>query len=131
MTTGQDLLEKFSARQNADTFWQEHWQGTFAEYLDIVRENPGVVRTAHQRMYDMITSYGDYSVDEGRRGGLKRYAFFDDPDNGGAMRFSASPKNWHNSSLSFAVRLSNTAANAGSCYCTAQWGVRNRPLPDC
>ncbi|QDV31796.1 PrkA AAA domain protein [Planctopirus ephydatiae] len=83
MTTGQDLLEKFSARQNADTFWQEHWQGTFAEYLDIVRENPGVVRTAHQRMYDMITSYGDYSVDEGRRGGLKRYAFFDDPDNGG------------------------------------------------
>lgn len=83
MTTGQDLLEKFSARQNADTFWQEHWQGTFAEYLDIVRENPGVVRTAHQRMYDMITSYGDYSVDEGRRGNLKRYAFFDDPDNGG------------------------------------------------
>lgn len=82
MTTGQDLLEKFSARQNADTFWQEHWQGTFAEYLDIVRENPGVVRTAHQRMYDMITSYGDYSVDEGRRGGLKRYAFLMIPTTG-------------------------------------------------
>lgn len=80
MVTGRDILEKFSAEQSSDTFWREHWQGSFSDYLDIVRENPGVVRTAHQRMYDMITSYGSYIVDEGRRDGLKRYAFFDDPD---------------------------------------------------
>ncbi|HEY0984818.1 MAG TPA: serine protein kinase, partial [Schlesneria sp.] len=83
MGTGQSLLQQFSSRQNADAYRQEHWQGTFDEYLDIVRRQPEVTRTAHQRMYDMIMTYGTYPVDEGRREGLVRYRFFDDPDTGG------------------------------------------------
>ena len=83
MGTGQSLLQQFSSRQNADAYRQEHWQGTFDEYLDLVRKTPEVTRSAHQRMYDMIMTYGTYPVDEGRRDGLLRYKFFDDPDTGG------------------------------------------------
>jgi serine protein kinase len=83
MSTGRQILETISARQKPDAYRQEHWQGSFAEYLDIVREHPEVTRTAHQRMYDMIMSYGTYEVDEGRRDGLIRYRFFDDPDGEG------------------------------------------------
>jgi len=81
--TGRTLLERISASQNVEQFRQEHWQGTFEEYLDIVREHPEVTRSAHQRMYDMILSYGSYPVDEGRRDGLMRHRFFDDPENDG------------------------------------------------
>jgi len=83
MSTGRQLLEQFSARQQPDAYRQEHWQGSFAEYLDIVRHHPEITRTAHQRIYDLIVSYGTYAVDEGRRDGLLRYKFFDDPDNDG------------------------------------------------
>jgi serine protein kinase len=81
--TGQSLLKHFAEQQNTEQFRQEYWHGTFAEYLDLVRDNPKVARSAHQRMYDMITDYGSYPVDEGRRDGLVRFRFFDDPDNDG------------------------------------------------
>jgi len=83
MGTGRELLNQISSRQSAEAFRQENWQGTFDEYLDIVRTHPEVTRTAHQRIYDMIMSYGTYPIDEGRRDGQVRYKFFDDPDNGG------------------------------------------------
>ena len=82
MTAGRTILDRFSDRQSPETFRQEHWQGTFDDYLDIVRENPKVTRTAFQRLYDMILSYGTYPVD-GNKEGLIRYKFFDDPDNDG------------------------------------------------
>ncbi len=83
MSTGRQLLDQFSARQKPDAYRQEHWQGSFADYLDLVRQHPEITRTAHQRIYDMIMSYGTYEVDEGRRDGLLRYKFFDDPDHDG------------------------------------------------
>lgn len=83
MSTGRDLLKQISSRQSAEAFRQEHWQGSFDEYLDIARNNPLVTRTAHQRIYDMIMSYGTYPIDEGRRDGQIRYKFFDDPENDG------------------------------------------------
>ena len=30
------------------------WTGTFRDYVEIVRNNPRVARTAHARVYDMI-----------------------------------------------------------------------------
>ena len=56
--------------------------GTFAEYLDIVREHPEVTRTAYQRLYDMILSYG-VDVTESSREKQTHYRFFNDPDNDG------------------------------------------------
>ena len=34
------------------------WTGTFAEYIELLRSNPGLARTAHSRVYDMIASQG-------------------------------------------------------------------------
>ncbi|MEW9033775.1 MAG: protein prkA, partial [Planifilum fimeticola] len=48
------------------------WEGTFSEYLDIVRKRPQVAQTAHSRVYNMIISHG-VEVDEQ---GNKRYPFF-------------------------------------------------------
>ena len=83
MGTGRDLLKQISSRQSPQAFRQENWQGSFDEYLDIVRSHPEVTRTAHQRIYDMIMAYGTYAVDEGRRDGHLHYRFFDDPENDG------------------------------------------------
>jgi len=47
------------------------WVGTFAEYLDIVKERPEVAQTAHSRVYNMIKSSG---LTE--RNGQKLYHFF-------------------------------------------------------
>ncbi|MCR6106036.1 PrkA family serine protein kinase [Salipaludibacillus agaradhaerens] len=49
------------------------WEGTFAQYLDILRERPEVAQTAHSRIYNMIKDAG--VVEEG---GKKRYLFFED-----------------------------------------------------
>ncbi len=81
VTSGQALLSTISARQDKDQFRHDHWQGTFAEYLDLVKTNPNVARTAYQRMYDMIVQDGTYVV-EGTKDQV-RYRFFDDPHNNG------------------------------------------------
>ncbi|HID24696.1 MAG TPA: serine protein kinase, partial [Planctomycetaceae bacterium] len=82
MSDAQTLLRRISDQQSPDRFRQQHWEGSFAEYLEIVRQNPKVERTAHQRLYDMVLSYGTYLVEEGKET-LTRYRFFDDPDNDG------------------------------------------------
>ncbi|MEM1304698.1 MAG: serine protein kinase, partial [Planctomycetota bacterium] len=82
MGQGADIVQLIADRQDRDQFRRKHWVGTFNEYLDIVRENPLVTRTAYQRLYDMILSYGVETEEVGRE---KRthYRFFDDPDDGG------------------------------------------------
>ncbi|MGB9904357.1 MAG: PrkA family serine protein kinase [Desulfotomaculales bacterium] len=47
------------------------WEGTFADYLEIVKKNPAVCRLAHARIYDMIRAEG---IEEAE--GVKRYRFF-------------------------------------------------------
>ena len=47
------------------------WQGTFRDYLELVKKNPKIVKTAHSRIYDMIVKAG---VEETSLG--KRYHFF-------------------------------------------------------
>ncbi|MBA4493427.1 PrkA family serine protein kinase [Paenactinomyces guangxiensis] len=48
------------------------WEGTFADYLDIVKENPQVVQTAHSRVYNMIAKAGVETDSQGN----KKYLFF-------------------------------------------------------
>ena len=81
MSNAQALLDRFSASQNPAAYRNEHWQGTFAEYLDLLAANPKVTRTAYQRVYDMILADGSYPI-EGTKD-LVRFRFFDDPHHGG------------------------------------------------
>ncbi|WP_342604304.1 PrkA family serine protein kinase [Peribacillus sp. FSL E2-0159] len=47
------------------------WEGTFAEYLEILKETPLVAQSAHSRVYNMIRDAGIEEVN-----GSKKYNFF-------------------------------------------------------
>jgi serine protein kinase len=51
---------------------QLKWEGTFAEYLELLSSNPWIAQTAHTRVYNMLKSAGITEND-----GKKRYHFFD------------------------------------------------------
>src|SRR5438045_2732048 len=77
-----NLVSRIAALQDKTSFKELHWDGSFEDYLKIVRENPRVTRTAFQRIYDMILSHGKTEyIDNKTR--LIRYHFFHDEPNGG------------------------------------------------
>src|SRR5437868_9136824 len=77
-----NLVSRIAALQDKGSFKELHWEGSFEEYLKMVRENPRITRTAFQRMYDMILSHGKTEyIDNKKR--LIRYHFFHDEPNGG------------------------------------------------
>jgi serine protein kinase len=80
MSDGREIIALVAQRQDCDQFRRKNWVGTFAEYLDLVRGRPEVTRTAYQRIYDMILSYGVEVAETGREK-QNHYCFFDDPDN--------------------------------------------------
>src|SRR6185295_16886700 len=66
MSTGKAILGAIRQQINLSDYRKKHWEGTFEEYLDIVREHPEVSRTAYQRLYDMILSHGVEEVYENK-----------------------------------------------------------------
>lgn len=64
-----DILRRIEQYREAEQRLQ--WEGTFAEYLEIVREQPWVAQTAHSRIYNMIRDAGIEEVD-----GCRHYKFF-------------------------------------------------------
>ncbi len=65
-----------------ETYRELHWEGSFPAYLALVRENPGVVRNAFQRIYEMILSYGTKHYTHTKQA-IVHYNFFDDPISAG------------------------------------------------
>ena len=77
-----DILGLIRESLDVEKFRDEHWEGSFADYVKLVEENPLVIRTAHQRLYDMVLQFGTAEVTDNKEK-LLRYKFFDDPfDNG-------------------------------------------------
>ncbi|RME54305.1 MAG: serine protein kinase, partial [Deltaproteobacteria bacterium] len=83
MIQPKDIVDFIKEHQNLQEYQEQHWSGTFQEYLGIVQQNPKVTRTAFQRVYDMILSYGYETYMEYKKP-IIRYNFFQDPDNDGA-----------------------------------------------
>ena len=83
MTLREDsLVGRIAGLQDYTQYRDLSWEGSFEEYLQIVKERPQVTRNAFQRLYDMIISYGEEEyVDNKKR--LVRYPFFQDPIEGG------------------------------------------------
>lgn len=73
-----DIMARIASMQDLTSFRNLHWEGSFAEYLEIVRTDPQVARSAYQRLYDMIISYGSEEYSRNREK-LLHYYFFDDP----------------------------------------------------
>ncbi len=73
-----DMVSRIAALQDYDQYRDMHWEGSFEDYLQIVRDRPQVTRNSFQRLYDMIVSYGEEEyIDNKKR--LVRYPFFKDP----------------------------------------------------
>ncbi len=78
-----DLLAMIDSKLDRKRFHDQHWEGSFADYLKIVEKRPEVARNAFQRVYDMVMSFGTEKYRLFKRD-LVRYHFFSDPIEGGA-----------------------------------------------
>jgi len=78
-----DMVERIAAMQDYDLYRDLSWEGSFEEYLDVVRQRPQVTRNAFQRVYDMIVSFGTEEYIDNKKK-LIRYNFFRDEIGHGA-----------------------------------------------
>ncbi|MFK7872938.1 MAG: PrkA family serine protein kinase [Oligoflexales bacterium] len=74
-----DRLYSLISQQGLQEEHEElRWEGSFRQYMDMVVENPEIARTAFQRLYDMIASYG-YSQHTQYKKKITHWKFFEDP----------------------------------------------------
>ncbi len=76
------MVSKIAAMQDYDLYRDIAWEGSFEDYLEIVRKTPQVTRNAFQRVYDMIIRYGTEEYTDSKKK-LVRYNFFKDEIDGG------------------------------------------------
>src|SRR5450432_1476480 len=72
-----NMVAQIAAMQDYDRYRDLAWEGSFEEYLSIIRERPQVTRNAFQRVYDMVISYGTEEYIDNKKK-LIRYNFFRD-----------------------------------------------------
>ena len=82
VATGSDIVQLVGKLQDLRSFRDQHWEGSLEDYLQIVRHNPRVTRTAFQRIYDMILAKGTREYFEYKKK-IVHYNFFDDKDHAG------------------------------------------------
>ena len=80
--TNMGMVQRVAAMQDYDLYRDLAWEGSFEEYLAIVRKTPQVTRNAFQRVYDMIIRYGTEEYTDNKKK-LVRYNFFKDEMDGG------------------------------------------------
>jgi serine protein kinase len=71
------MISRIAALQDYERYRDLAWEGSFEEYLAIVRERPQATRNAFQRVYDMVISYGTEEYIDNKKK-LVRYNFFRD-----------------------------------------------------
>jgi serine protein kinase len=76
------MVAQIALMQDFDRYRDLAWEGSFEEYLSIVRERPHVTRNAFQRVYDMVISYGTEEYIDNKKK-LVRFNFFRDEADGG------------------------------------------------
>ncbi len=76
------LVTKIAALQDYQRYEDLHWSGTFEDYLEMLRRNPRVARTAHERLYDMVLAAGTSTYVDNKKK-VTRYKFFSDDKHGG------------------------------------------------
>ena len=64
-----DILKKIEKFRDEEE--KLKWEGTFGDYLQLLKEKPLVAQSAHSRVYNMIKDAGVEVVN-----GKKKYSFF-------------------------------------------------------
>ena len=75
---GLDIKQFVSGLLSAEDFKKQNWEGSFQDYVGIVQDHPEVTRTAFERLFDCVTSYGTSTYTEFKKR-ITHYNFFDDP----------------------------------------------------
>ena len=78
------LLGVIAEHQDVHHYQDLLWEGSFGDYLDIVRQDGSVARNAYQRLYDLIESYGSRRSTPSTASPSCGHRFFDDPFDNGA-----------------------------------------------
>jgi len=78
MSTQSTLMDGIRNLPDIRRFQDLNWEGSFEQYLEIVKKNPKVARNAFQRIYDMIISHGTEEYREYKKK-IIHYKFFEDP----------------------------------------------------
>ena len=82
MASDTSMLNTIASLQDYDRYRELTWEGSFEDYLGVVRKQPQVTRNAYQRVYDMIIRYGTEEYTDSKKK-LVRYNFFRDELAGG------------------------------------------------
>jgi serine protein kinase len=77
------MVDKIASMQDFALYRDLSWEGSFEDYLAVVKQSPQVTRNAFQRAYDMIIRYGIEEYTDNKKK-LVRYNFFKDEQNNGA-----------------------------------------------
>ena len=107
METGRKAFEKLIKDDRANRE-SKAWRGTLLDYLEKVKEDPGMTKLAHSRFYDMLMSTGAYNITESddprvkrlyKDESLKVYNFFKDEFFGIERTVSQIVRYFHSASL--------------------------------
>jgi serine protein kinase len=77
-----DIIQLIREQYTPARYQDLVWEGSLADYLERVRQEPSIARNAFQRLYDMILSFGTHRYTEYKKE-ITHYHFFDDPIGGG------------------------------------------------
>jgi serine protein kinase len=107
MEIGRSEFEKLIKDDRANRE-SKAWRGTLIDYLEQVKEDPGMTRLAHSRIYDMIVSHGMSDITESddprskrlyKDESLKVYDFFKDEFFGIERTVAQIARYFHSASL--------------------------------
>jgi serine protein kinase len=77
-----EMVARIAALQDYESYRDLHWEGSFEDYLQIVRERPQVTRNAFQRLYDMIVAAGQEEYLDNKKKIIRYHFFRDDSGRG-------------------------------------------------
>lgn len=63
MAERKDQIADLIGRDHANR-QKQHWRGTFLDYLEMLRDNPGIYKLAHAHLYDIMMQAGISKADE-------------------------------------------------------------------
>ncbi|MSP24819.1 MAG: serine protein kinase [Myxococcales bacterium] len=76
-TLDKTMVDRIGTMQDFDLYRELNWEGSYEEYLALVKGRPEVTRNAYQRVYDMIVRNGTEEYTDSKKK-LVRYNFFKD-----------------------------------------------------
>ncbi|MCB0318127.1 MAG: hypothetical protein KDD56_05175 [Bdellovibrionales bacterium] len=107
---GNDENKDFAAliREDRESRIKSSWRGNALEYLELVKEDPGIAKLAHKRMFDMMVSDGvsEIELDENPKlrrlfkgEKLKTFKFFEEEFYGMEKTINQIVRYFHSASL--------------------------------